>query len=238
MDIKPPKGTRDFGPADISLREEVFEKIKKHFKLYGGQQIDTPVIECMDTVKNLYGEEFNKLVYTLDDTGGEKLLLRYDLTLPFARYVVNNALINFKRFQIGKVYRRDEPQITKGRFREFYQADFDIIGTDYELQIQDTEMLLLLIDILNDILGKDSYQIKLNNKKILFDVLTFIGLDEKLHNTVCSSIDKLDKYTLDEINIELINTKKIENDIVLKLNHFINLVLELKKLINYPKKMN
>src|SRR3989304_8046812 len=100
-----PKGTRDFGPADVFLREDLIDRIKNLFQLYGGLPIDTPVIECMRTVEGLYGEECDKLVYTLDDQGGEKLLLRYDLTVPCARYIGNNAITQFKRYQIGKVYR-------------------------------------------------------------------------------------------------------------------------------------
>lgn len=222
--LKSPKGTRDLNPNEVRLREKLFESIKKYFELYGGQPIDTPVIECVDTVKNLYGDEFNKLVYTLDDQGGEKLLLRYDLTVPFARYIVNNAINIFKRYQIGKVYRRDEPQITKGRFREFYQADFDIIGTDYETYIQDTEMLLLLTDILKEILGDQTFIITFNNRNLLFDVLSFIGVDKGDYNKVCSSLDKLDKKELDEVIDELIKEKQIDVNIVNKLTNYITLV--------------
>lgn len=225
--LKAPKETRDFGSKDVYIRENIFIRIKKHFELYGCVPIDTPVIECIETVKNLYGEEFNKLVYTLDDQGGEKLILRYDLTVPFARYVINNGLVNFKRYQIGKVYRRDEPQLTKGRFREFYQCDADFIGTDYGTMIQDTEILCLLRDILSDVLDdKDSqkFKIKINSKKILFDVLTFIGAPKNQFNTICSSIDKLDKFEWNEIAEELINIKNIDGDCVLRLKLFMDLL--------------
>src|SRR5205085_662235 len=124
ISIKPPTGTRDLSPCDVSLRNMLVSNVEKYFKLYGGQPIDTPIFEYMDTVKNLYGEEFDKLVYTLDDdTENEprKLLLRYDLTLPCCRYIVNNGLLNFKKYQIGKVYRKDNPQTNKGRYREFLQ---------------------------------------------------------------------------------------------------------------------
>lgn len=219
--IKAPKGTRDFNPHDVYMREMLFSKIKKYFELYGCVPIDTPVMECVETVKNLYGEEFNKLVYTLDDNGGEKLILRYDLTVPGARYVINNGLVNFKRYQIGKVYRRDEPQISKGRYREFYQCDADFIGTDYGTMIQDTEILCLLNDIMVDILGKDTYKIKLNNRKLLYDVLTFIGANPEEFSTICSSMDKLDKTTWNEIVNELVNVKNINIECVNKLSEFV-----------------
>lgn len=173
--IKSPKGTRVLNPENVYLREQLFSQIRKLFELYGCLPIDTPVIETFETVKNLYGEEFNKSVYTLDDDGGEKLILRYDLTLPCARYIINHGLVNFKRYQIGKVYRKDEPQISKGRLREFYQCDADFIGDDYGSMIQDTEILCLLKDILSDLIGNKNFIIRLNSKKILYDVLNKIG---------------------------------------------------------------
>ena len=215
---KNPKGTRDFGPTDTFIREELFKKLKKHFELYNGLQIDTPVIECMDTVTSLYGEEFNKQVYTIDDAVSdekdeeslsEKLLLRYDLTVPFARYIANNGLKVFRRYQIGKVYRRDQPQITNGRFREFYQADFDIVGPDHDQMLYDTECLTMLIDILKDILGPNTFKIKLNAKFILTDMLKQANVKEDDFNTICSSIDKLEKIGIDGVKKELINDKNI-----------------------------
>lgn len=221
--IKPPKGTRDMCSQDIAIRDDIISKIKHKFELYGGVPTDTPVIECMDVVKSLYGEEFNKLVYSLD-ADGEKLILRYDLTVPFARYVVNNGLINFKRYQIGKVYRRDDPQISKGRYREFLQADFDIIGTDYQTYVQDTEMLSLLNSILSNILGESTFKIKINNKKLLFDILVAINADRNDFNTICSSIDKLDKCDWDTIKSELINIKEIESKVIDGLTEYVNIV--------------
>ena len=228
--LKTPKGTRDLNPNEVKLREDLINTIKYYFELYGGNPIDTPVIECLDTVKNLYGEEFKKLVYTLDDFGGEKLLLRYDLTVPFSRYVVNNAINNFKRYQIGKVYRRDEPQISKGRYREFYQADFDIIGTDNKSMFQDTEIILLISDILNSVLGENTFKIIINSRSLLFDVLKFIGIQDEEFNTVCSSLDKLDKQSQEDIKNELLNDKKIDTGLVEKINDYMNLIIELNQM--------
>src|SRR3989304_7301440 len=151
---KNPKGTRDFSPKDVKIREYIFTTMKSVFETFGGQPIETPVFELKETLQNLYGEEFDKLVYELNDQGGEELLLRYDLTVPGARYVSNNGLTSFKKYQIGKVYRRDNPQIERGRYREFYQADFDIYEKEKEdeninknLMIQEIEILTLIDQI-------------------------------------------------------------------------------------------
>lgn len=207
------KGTRDLDPHDVLLREEIFNKIKPYFTRYGAVPIDTPVMECMSTVQDLYGEEFEKLVYTLDDQGGQKLLLRYDLTVPLARYINNNGLTVFRAYRIGKVYRRDVPQISKGRYREFYQADFDIVGEHHNKMIQEAEILHLLIDILENLLGEDTFTIQVNDRRILYWVLDKCGISESLHHTVCSALDKLDKIgldgVLDELEKKRIDTKQI-----------------------------
>ncbi len=114
-------------PLQMAIRERAFNIIKSVFKKHGATEIDTPVFELKETLMGKYGEE-SKLIYDLEDQGGELLSLRYDLTVPFARYVALNNLASIKRFHIAKVYRRDNPQMSKGRFREFYQCDFDIAG--------------------------------------------------------------------------------------------------------------
>jgi histidyl-tRNA synthetase len=121
------KGTRDMTPLQMSIRERAFNIIKGVFKRHGASEIDTPVFELKETLTGKYGED-SKLIYDLEDQGGELLSLRYDLTVPFARYVAERGLSSIKRFHIAKVYRRDNPQMAKGRFREFYQCDFDIAG--------------------------------------------------------------------------------------------------------------
>jgi len=119
--IKTPKGTRDYGPFEMSVRERVFDTITQVFKRHGAVTIDTPVFELKDVLTGKYGED-SKLIYDLADQGGEITALRYDLTVPFARYIASTKTKQMKRYQIGKVYRRDQPHMTKGRYREFYQC--------------------------------------------------------------------------------------------------------------------
>lgn len=124
------KGARDFGPEEMKIRAQAFDAIRSVFKRHGAVEIDTPVFETKELLTGKYGED-SKLIYDLADQGGELLSLRYDLTVPFARFLAMNSVGNIKRFHIAKVYRRDNPNISKGRFREFYQCDFDIAGKLY-----------------------------------------------------------------------------------------------------------
>lgn len=201
-DMSTPTGTIDLLQSDIEIREFIFNQAKNVLNLRGATQIETPVIELFSTVENLYGEEFNKLVYNLNDEG-QKLILRYDLTVPLARFVGNNGLIKFKRFQYGKVYRRDNPQIQKGRFREFYQFDYDIIGDDQESYSNDFEMLETLNEILENIIGSNTFIVKINHKNIVINILKLIGVEENLFPLVFSALDKLDKKSFNEIKVEL-----------------------------------
>ena len=120
-ELRTPKGTRDYGPVESRLREEIFEKIKKVFKMHGAVGIETPVFELTSTLMDKYGEE-QKLIFNLEDQGGDICSLRYDLTVPFARFLSENSILNIKKYQIGRVYRRDNPSIRQGRLREFYQC--------------------------------------------------------------------------------------------------------------------
>lgn len=140
------KGTRDMNPKQMKIREMVFKIIRDVFKKHGAEEIDTPVFELKETLMGKYGEE-SKLIYDLEDQGGELLSLRYDLTVPFARYVALNRIDQIKRYHIAKVYRRDNPQMSKGRYREFYQCDFDIAGS-YAPMIPDAEVLALFNETL------------------------------------------------------------------------------------------
>uniref|UniRef100_H2ZWW5 histidine--tRNA ligase n=1 Tax=Latimeria chalumnae TaxID=7897 RepID=H2ZWW5_LATCH len=147
--LKTPKGTRDYNPRQMAIREKVFDTIVGSFKRHGAETIDTPVFELKETLMGKYGED-SKLIYDLKDQGGELLSLRYDLTVPFARYLAMNKLTNIKRFHIAKVYRRDNPAMTRGRYREFYQCDFDVAG-QYDPMIPDAECLTIIHEILKDL---------------------------------------------------------------------------------------
>lgn len=125
--LKTPKGTRDYNPQQMALRMGVLEKVLAVFRKHGAEAIDTPVFELKEVLTGKYGED-SKLIYDLKDQGGEILALRYDLTVPLARYLASNKITNLKRYHIAKVYRRDNPAMTRGRYREFYQCDFDITG--------------------------------------------------------------------------------------------------------------
>lgn len=155
--LKTPKGMRDFEPKQMAVREQVFKTITNVFKRHGGLAIDTPVCERKDVLTGKYGED-SKLIYDLQDQGGELLSLRYDLTVPFARYLAQNKINNMKRYHIAKVYRRDNPSVTKGRFREFYQCDFDIAGK-FDSMIPDVECLRIIYEILTE-LDLNSFLIK------------------------------------------------------------------------------
>ncbi|NP_001383807.1 histidine--tRNA ligase, cytoplasmic isoform 3 [Gallus gallus] len=147
--LKTPKGTRDYGPKQMAIRERVFSAIIACFKRHGAEVIDTPVFELKETLTGKYGED-SKLIYDLKDQGGELLSLRYDLTVPFARYLAMNKITNIKRYHIAKVYRRDNPAMTRGRYREFYQCDFDIAG-QFDPMIPDAECLKIVQEILSDL---------------------------------------------------------------------------------------
>lgn len=119
--LKTPKGTRDYNPQQMTLRQDILNKIEQVVRKYGAESIDTPVFELKNILVGKYGDD-SKLIYDLQDQGGELLSLRYDLTVPFARHLAMNKITNIKCYHIGKVYRRDEPSVTLGRYREFYQC--------------------------------------------------------------------------------------------------------------------
>ncbi|KAF3837774.1 hypothetical protein F7725_009542 [Dissostichus mawsoni] len=162
--LKTAKGTRDYNPKQMAIREKVFNTILGCFKRHGAETIDTPVFELKETLTGKYGED-SKLIYDLKDQGGELLSLRYDLTVPFARYLAMNKITNIKRYHIAKVYRRDNPAMTRGRYREFYQCDFDIAG-QYDAMIPDAECLKIVYEILSE-LDIGDFRIKVNDRRIL-----------------------------------------------------------------------
>ena len=223
MAAKPsiPKGTRDFSPIEMSKRNYIFDTIRKAFHLFGFEQIETPSMENLSTLMGKYGEEGDKLLFKIQNSGDyfngitdEELLsrnapklaskfcekgLRYDLTVPFARYVVmhrDELTFPFKRYQIQPVWRADRPQ--KGRYREFYQCDADVIGNNS--LINEVE-LIQLIDYVFNRLGI-RVAIKLNNRKILAGIAQVIGEPEKIID-ITVAIDKLDKIGLEGVIAEL-----------------------------------
>ncbi|CAG2121158.1 unnamed protein product, partial [Medioppia subpectinata] len=187
---------------------------------HGALQIDTPVCELKETLTGKYGED-SKLIYDLADQGGEQLALRYDLTVPFARYLAQNKITTMKRYQISKVYRRDNPSITKGRFREFYQCDFDIAGA-FDPMIPDVECLRIVYEILKS-LQINSFVIKVNHREILDGMFELCGVPAEKFKTICSAIDKLDKMSWDEVKAEMIGEKGLDESVADKIGEFVQL---------------
>ncbi len=216
-----PKGTRDFSPMEMARRNYIFDTIREVYRLYGFRQIETPAMENLSTLMGKYGEEGDKLLFKILNSGdflssmnGDDLAegnsvktankisekgLRYDLTVPFARYVVmhrNEITFPFKRFQIQPVWRADRPQ--KGRYREFFQCDADIVGSDSLLNEVE------LIQIMDEVFTRLGIrvQVKLNNRKILSGIAEIIGEADKITD-ITVAIDKLDKIGLKQVNEEL-----------------------------------
>lgn len=235
-----PKGTRDFTPAEMAKRNYIFDTIRSVYALYGFKQIETPAMETLQTLLGKYGEEGDKLLFRVLNSGDyltkvsdEQLAernslalsskicekgLRYDLTVPFARFVVmhrDEIQLPFKRYQIQTVWRADRPQ--KGRYREFYQCDADIVGSDSLLnevelvQIMDTVFQRLGIRV----------QIKINNRKLLSGIAEIVGEAEKIVD-ITVAIDKLEKIGLDKVNEEL-RTDGISEEAIAKLQPVITL---------------
>ncbi|MDD5817835.1 MAG: histidine--tRNA ligase [bacterium] len=216
------KGTRDFSPIEMAKRNYIFNTIKEVFLLYGFQQIETPAMENLSTLMGKYGEEGDKLLFKILNSGDylksapDDLLenrdyihlitkisekgLRYDLTVPFARYVVmhrNEIQFPFKRYQIQPVWRADRPQ--KGRYREFYQCDADVVGSD---SLMNEVELISMIDEVFHRFGVN-ITIKVNNRKVLSGIAEIIGEPEKIVD-ITVAIDKIDKIGIDNVNAELL----------------------------------
>jgi len=216
--LKTAKGTRDFNPKQMVIREKAFNKIISCFKRHGAETIDTPVFELKEVLTGKYGED-SKLIYDLADQGGEITALRYDLTVPFARYLAMNKIASIKRYQIGKVYRRDNPAMTKGRFREFFQCDFDIAGT-YEPMVPDVECVKVVTEIL-DALDLGDYTIKINHRRILDGLFEACGVPESQFRTICSSVDKLDKTPWEDVRREMIDEKGLAAEVADEIGKYV-----------------
>ncbi|MDD4638336.1 MAG: ATP phosphoribosyltransferase regulatory subunit, partial [Bacteroidales bacterium] len=214
-----PKGTRDFSPLEMSRREYIFNTVKSIFRLYGYSPIETPSMENLSTLLGKYGEEGERLIFRILNSGdpfsgidpgmlGNSIALsnivcekglRYDLTVPFARYVVqhqNEIVFPFKRYQIQPVWRADRPQ--KGRYREFFQCDVDVVGSKSMLNE------LELVQIVNDVFRRLSLdvEVRINNRKVLSAIAEVAGVPQKL-TEITVAIDKIDKIGLDLVKKEL-----------------------------------
>ncbi|XP_058827792.1 histidine--tRNA ligase isoform X2 [Topomyia yanbarensis] len=218
--LKTPKGTRDYGPESMALRQQIFDKVIAVFKKHGAETIDTPVFELKEVLTGKYGED-SKLIYDLKDQGGEILALRYDLTVPFARFVGMGNVFNIRRYHIAKVYRRDNPAMTKGRYREFYQCDFDIAGT-YDPMLPDAECVKVVVEILSD-LDIGEFVVKLNHRKLLDGMFEACGVPADKFRTICSSVDKLDKTPWDEVRKEMIDEKGLEASIADRIGEYVRM---------------
>lgn len=220
--LKTPKGTRDWEPLAMSLRKKIFDTIESIFTSHGAVTIDTPVFELKEILSGKYGED-SKLIYDLQDQGGELCSLRYDLTVPFARFVAMNQTEygNIKRYHIAKVYRRDQPAMSKGRFREFYQCDFDIAGS-YDPMLPDSEILCILVEAL-DALGIQGFTIKLNHRKILDAIFDICGVPADKIRTISSAVDKLDKSPWHEVRREMTHDKGLDPHVADRIGEYVKL---------------
>ena len=235
-----PKGTRDFSPAEMARRNYIFDTIRQAFKLYGYKQIETPAMENLSTLMGKYGEEGDKLLFKilnsgdyLKPVGDEELTerncarlasklcdrgLRYDLTVPFARFVVQHRdelTMPFKRYQIQPVWRADRPQ--KGRYREFFQCDADVVGSDSLWN--EVELLSLIDTVFRNL--KIHTCIKLNNRKVLSGIAEVIGEADKLID-ITGAIDKIDKIGIDKVNEEL-SQKGLNDEAISRLRPLLEL---------------
>ncbi|KAK1904163.1 Histidine--tRNA ligase cytoplasmic, partial [Dissostichus eleginoides] len=220
MVLKTAKGTRDYNPKQMAIREKVFNTILGCFKRHGAETIDTPVFELKETLTGKYGED-SKLIYDLKDQGGELLSLRYDLTVPFARYLAMNKITNIKRYHIAKVYRRDNPAMTRGRYREFYQCDFDIAG-QYDAMIPDAECLKIVYEILSE-LDIGDFRIKVNDRRILDGMFAVCGVPDDKFRTICSTVDKLDKMPWEEVRKEMVSEKGLSEEAADQIGEYVSL---------------
>jgi histidyl-tRNA synthetase len=256
MKVSIPKGTRDFNPSEMLRRNYILDTIRSVYKIFGYQQIETPAMENLTTLTGKYGDEGDQLLYkilnsriydskkkdalvkafnkSLESNHNSEILteraLRYDLTVPFARYVVmhrNEITFPFKRFQVQPVWRADRPQ--KGRYREFFQCDADVIGSNSLLNevelVQIIDKVFQLLDL--------PVKIKLNNRKILFGIAELCGHPDKLIDLTVA-IDKLEKIGKAKV-IEELNSKGLGNNVVEKLEPFMNFKGAISEKINFLK---
>jgi len=202
------------------IRDKIFATITDVFKRHGAVTIDTPVFELKEILAGKYGED-SKLIYDLADQGGEICSLRYDLTVPFARWLaMNRGIQNIKRYHIAKVYRRDQPAMTKGRMREFYQCDFDIAGT-YDPMLPDAEIVRIVTEVFEGLGWKGRYTVKLNHRKILDGIFEVCGVPADKIRTISSAVDKLDKLPWEEVRKEMTEEKGLMEEVADKIGEYV-----------------
>ena len=198
-----PKGMRDFLPGEMLKREYVFNIVREVFHLYGFEPLQTPVLELKDTLMGKYGEDAEKLIYHAQHPGGkEEVALRYDLTVPLARVVAqypNDITLPFKRYQLSPVWRAERPQ--RGRYREFYQCDADIVGV--QSMSADAEIVSLIVTALRR-LGFEQFSVKINSRKLLTAIGQYAGVEGDLLSELYRSIDKFDKIGAEGVQEELV----------------------------------
>ena len=200
------------------IRDRIFSTITEVFKRHGAVTLDTPVFELREILSGKYGED-SKLIFDLQDQGGELCSLRYDLTVPFARWLaMNTSVQSIKRYHIAKVYRRDQPAMKKGRMREFYQCDFDIAGT-YDPMLPDAEILRIVYEVFKG-LGEvfkgsgweNTFSIKINHRCILDGIFSVCGVPADKIRSISSAVDKLDKSPWDEVRREMVEDKGLSEE--------------------------
>ncbi|KAI1852312.1 hypothetical protein JX265_006362 [Neoarthrinium moseri] len=221
FELKTPKGTKDWEGKDMVIRDKIFSTITEVFKRHGGVTIDTPVFELREILAGKYGED-SKLIYDLADQGGEICSLRYDLTVPFARWLaMNKDVQQIKRYHIAKVYRRDQPAMTKGRMREFYQCDFDIAGALYDPMLPDAEVIRIVNEVFEALGWRGTFTIKLNHRKILDGIFQVCGVPEDKIRSISSAVDKLDKLPWADVRKEMVEEKGLDGEVADRIGEWV-----------------
>jgi histidyl-tRNA synthetase len=221
--LKTPKGTKDWSGADVLLRDKIFTTISTVFRAHGAVALDTPVFELRDVLAGKYGED-SKLIYDLQDQGGELCSLRYDLTVPFARWLAMNPDVkSIKRYAIAKVYRRDQPAMSKGRMREFYQCDFDFAGATGDVMVSDSEVIRIIVEVFEALGWNGKYIIKVNHRKVLDGVFEVCGVPAEKTRTISSAVDKLDKMPWLEVRREMVEEKGLDPEVADRIETYVTL---------------
>lgn len=220
--LKCPKGTRDWAGPDKVLLNDILNRIRAVFLSKRVPELDTPVFELQEVLKGKYGED-SKLIYDIADQGGELLSLRYDLTVPFARWLsMNPNLREYKRFAVGKVYRRDQPAVKKGRMREFWQCDVDFAGAS-GVMVSDSRIISIISEVFEALEWGDGFTIKLNDRRILDGLFEVCGVPAEKIRSISSAVDKLDKMPWSEVKKEMVELKGLEEPVADRIWEYVQL---------------